>query len=176
MSITMHKSVLSTEVSTRMRMSNLYLPTEQNACDRTATCLECKRNWQNTSLSQTTILIAFQYFNIPDRNTVMLWVWVTSGILKIWPQRQPVRQCPQMLNPHQQLSQLYLQNGRPRQPLLTPRTMTSTMCGVSPTPGRFHTDPHPGPFTCSPSCQQSEDSSSVTIRELCLEPWFWLDR
>ena len=56
MSITMHKSVLSTEVS--IRMSNLYLPTEQNACSVTGlqpgdtTCLECKRNRQNTSLSQ----------------------------------------------------------------------------------------------------------------------------
>ena len=180
MSIKMHKSVFSTRLECRTSIfQQSRTPVVWQDCNRATytTCLECKRNRQNTSLSQKSLsLIAFQYFNIPDRNTVMLWVWVTSGILKIWPQRQPVRQCPQMLNPHQQLSQLYLQNGRPRQPLQTPRTMTSTMCGVSPTPGRFHTDPHPGPFTCSPSCQQSEDSSSVTIRELCLEQWFLLDR
>ena len=55
MRITMHKSVLSTEVSTRM--SNLYLPSS-NRAERNrlqpgdTTCLECKRNRQNTSLSQ----------------------------------------------------------------------------------------------------------------------------
>lgn len=68
MSITMHKSVLSTEVS--IRMSNLYLPTEQNACSVTGlqpgdtTCLECKRNRQNTSLSQITKEQSLSHSNI----------------------------------------------------------------------------------------------------------------
>ena len=83
---------------------------------------------------------------------------------QLWPLRQPVRQCPPMPSPLQ-LPRLHLQNGRHRQPPQTRRTMISTMCGVSPTPGRSHTDPRPGHSTCSPSCRQSGGFSLVTIRE-----------